>query len=58
MIDSDDTGAALGAMFLSTVGDVNHDGVPDVYASDFTNAAKGPSTGRIYVTPAQTAGAC
>ena len=36
-------------MFLSVVGDVNHDGVPDVYASDFTNAAKGPSTGRVYV---------
>ena len=49
VIESDDTGAALGAMFLSAVGDVNHDGVPDIYASDFTNAAKGPSTGRIYV---------
>ncbi len=49
VIDADDTGTALGAMFLSTVGDVNHDGVPDVYASDFTNTAKGPSTGRIYV---------
>ena len=49
VIDADDTGTALGAMFLSTVGDVNRDGVPDVYASDFTNAAKGPSTGRIYV---------
>jgi hypothetical protein len=23
--------------------------VPDVYASDFPNAAKGPSTGRVYV---------
>jgi FG-GAP repeat/Tetratricopeptide repeat/FG-GAP-like repeat len=49
VIESDDTGAALGAMFLSTVGDVNHDGVPDIYASDFSNAAKGPSTGRVYV---------
>ena len=49
VIDADDTGTALGAMFLSVVGDVDHDGVPDVYASDFTNAAKGPSTGRIYV---------
>ena len=49
VIDADDTGTALGAMFLSTVGDVNHDGVPDVYASDFSNAAKGPATGRIYV---------
>jgi hypothetical protein len=49
VIDADETGTALGAMFLSIVGDVNHDGIPDIYASDFTNAAKGPSTGRIYV---------
>ena len=49
VIDADDTGTALGAMFLSVVGDVDHDGVPDVYASDFSNAARGPSTGRIYV---------
>ena len=49
VIDADESGIALGAMFLSTVGDVDHDGVPDVYASDFSNAAKGPSTGRVYV---------
>jgi len=49
VIDADNTGTALGAMFLSVVGDVDHDGVPDVYASDFNNAAKGPSTGRVYV---------
>lgn len=49
VIDADETGAALGAMFLSAVGDVNHDGMPDIYASDFSNAAKGPSTGRVYV---------
>lgn len=49
VIESDETGRALGAMFLSTVGDINHDGVPDIYASDFPNAAKGPATGRIYV---------
>ncbi|MEO8191153.1 MAG: FG-GAP-like repeat-containing protein [Acidobacteriota bacterium] len=49
VIDSDDTGAALGAMFVSVAGDVNGDGVPDVYASDFSNSAKGPSTGRVYV---------
>ncbi len=48
-IDSDDTGAQLGAMFLSVVGDVNRDKVPDIYASDFSNNAKGNSTGRIYV---------
>jgi hypothetical protein len=49
VIEADATGAALGAMFLSTIGDINHDGVPDVYVSDFSNAAKGPQTGRIYV---------
>jgi hypothetical protein len=49
VVDADETGGALGAMFLSTVGDVNHDGVPDVYVSDFSNAAKGPQTGRIDV---------
>jgi hypothetical protein len=47
--DSDDTGAALGAMFLSVPGDVNGDAVPDVYVSDFPNSAKGPATGRAYV---------
>ena len=49
IIESDSTGRALGAMFVSVMGDVNGDGVPDIYASDFTNGAKGPSTGRIYV---------
>ncbi|MFN7926840.1 MAG: FG-GAP-like repeat-containing protein [Blastocatellia bacterium] len=48
-IDSDETGARLGMMFQSLVGDVNKDNVPDIYASDWANAAKGPSTGRIYV---------
>ena len=49
IIESDSTGRALGAMFVSVMGDVNGDGIPDIYASDFTNGAKGPSTGRIYV---------
>ena len=48
-VDSDSTGAALGAMFTSIVGDVNGDKVPDVYASDFAHAASGPSTGRVYL---------
>jgi hypothetical protein len=48
-IEPDETGAALGVMFLSIVGDVDADGYPDVYASDWPNNAKGPSTGRIYV---------
>lgn len=48
-IEPDETGAQLGAMFLSAVGDVNGDKVPDIYASDFSNNAKGNSTGRVYV---------
>jgi len=48
-IESDETGSALGYMFLSVLGDVDGDGVPDVYASDWTNNAKGPSTGRVYI---------
>ncbi|WP_422358822.1 FG-GAP-like repeat-containing protein [Reichenbachiella sp.] len=48
-IDPDDTGRRLGGMFMSVVGDVNNDGVQDVYVSDFANAALGNSTGRAYV---------
>jgi len=48
-IEADDTGSALGYMFLSVLGDVDGDGVPDVYASDWSNNAKGPSTGRVYI---------
>jgi FG-GAP repeat/Tetratricopeptide repeat/FG-GAP-like repeat len=49
VIDADETGNALGAMFLTVIGDVDADGTPDVYASDWSNTAKGPSTGRVYV---------
>ncbi|MGE5278527.1 MAG: FG-GAP-like repeat-containing protein [Acidobacteriota bacterium] len=48
-IESDQTGNALGMMFVSVLGDVDGDGVPDIYASDWSNAARGRSTGRIYV---------
>jgi len=49
VIDSDASGSALGMMFVSVIGDVDGDGIPDIYASDWSNDAKGPSTGRIYV---------
>jgi hypothetical protein len=49
IFDSDETGSKLGMMFLSVLGDVDGDGVPDVYASDWSNTAKGQSTGRVYV---------
>jgi hypothetical protein len=54
MMDSDSTGTALGAMFTSLVGDVDGDKVLDVFATDFSNAAKGPATGRAYVTSGKT----
>ena len=54
VFDSDETGAALGYMFLSVPGDLDGDGVADVYATDFTNSAKGPSTGRAYVYSGKT----
>ncbi len=47
--DADATGHALGAMFVSVVGDMNHDGTPDIYAADWANAAKGRGSGRVYV---------
>lgn len=49
VIEADETGSSLGGMFVSVVGDVDKDGVADVYASDWANGALGPATGRIYV---------
>lgn len=43
------TGSSSGAMFVAVAGDVDGDGVSDVYASDFSNSARGPLTGRVYV---------
>lgn len=48
-IDADSSGGQLGAMFTSLVGDVNGDHIPDIYATDFADAARGPFTGRVYV---------
>lgn len=47
--DADATGVALGAMFVSIAGDMNGDGIPDVYASDWANGAHGRFSGRVYV---------
>ena len=52
--DSDATGSRLGYMFLAVLGDVDGDGVPDIYASDWSNSARGPSTGRVYVRSGKT----
>ena len=49
IIDAEETGSQLGGMFVSVVGDVNADGVADIYASDWSDTALGAQTGRIYV---------
>lgn len=49
VIEADATGNALGGMFVAVPGDVDGDGVPDVFASDWSNTARGRSTGRVYV---------
>ncbi len=49
VIESDESGRALGMMFTAVIGDADGDAVPDIYASDWSNAAKGPSTGRVYL---------
>ncbi|HEY2346727.1 MAG TPA: FG-GAP-like repeat-containing protein [Xanthomonadaceae bacterium] len=49
VIESDETGNALGLMFTAVLGDIDGDGVPDIYASDWSNTAKGRGTGRVYV---------
>ena len=53
-IEADSTGRALGAMFVSVPGDLDGDGIPDVYASDWANNARGISSGRIYVHSGRT----
>lgn len=47
--ESDQAAKEFGAMFLSVVGDVNGDGAPDLYASDWNAQTNGPSAGRIQV---------
>jgi len=49
VIEADASGAQNGAMFVSVLGDVDGDGTPDIYSSDFSDGALGASTGRVYV---------
>jgi len=51
VIDSDSEGSQLGGMFVSAVGDVDGDGVMDVYASDWPGSGAGglQGAGRLYV---------
>ncbi len=53
-IDPDETSANLGQYFVTVLGDIDGDSFPDVYASDWNNAAKGPGTGRVFVHSGRT----
>ena len=53
-IEADATGNALGLMFVSVPGDMDGDGVSEVFASDWSNDARGLSTGRVYVYSGRT----
>jgi hypothetical protein len=53
-IDGDHTNRALAAMFVGVPGDLDADGVQDVYASDWAGAARGPGTGRVYLHSGKT----
>ncbi len=52
--ESDSTGVAFAGMFISMLGDVDGDGVSDIFVSDFANRAKGRATGRVYVYSGKT----
>jgi hypothetical protein len=53
-IEADATGSQLGYMFISVPGDLDGDGVADIYASDWSNVAHGFSTGRVYLHSGRT----
>ena len=48
-IEGDKNSVNLGQMFISFPGDLNKDGVPDVYASDFSDNTKVPGGGKIVI---------
>ncbi len=48
-IEGDVNSVNLGQMFIAFPGDVDRDGVPDVYASDFSDNTKAPGGGKIVV---------
>jgi len=53
-IDADSTAVALGYMFVAVLGDVDGDGVPDIFASDWSDGSLGPRTGKTYVHSGRT----
>jgi hypothetical protein len=54
VIEGDRSAVALGYMFVSVLGDVDGDGVPDIFASDWSDGSRGPGTGKAYVYSGRT----
>ena len=52
-IESDAGSATLGMMFVAFPGDLNGDGLEDVYASDFNDSTGGRGAGRVVVHSGQ-----
>lgn len=48
-IEGDKNSVNLGQMFISFPGDLNRDGTPDVYASDFSDSTRARGGGKIVV---------
>ncbi len=48
-IEGDENSVNLGQMFLSFPGDVDRDGTPDVYASDFSDNTKAKGGGKVVI---------
>ncbi|MGI9518701.1 MAG: TPR end-of-group domain-containing protein [Pirellulaceae bacterium] len=49
VIEGDQNSVNLGQMFISFPGDLNRDGVPDVYASDFSDNTRARGGGKVVV---------
>ncbi len=49
VLEADSEGSRFGGMFMSVLGDVNSDGYPDLYSSDWSNGGGGQGRGRAYV---------
>ena len=41
-------------MFVSVLGDVDGDGVPDIFASDWSDKSNGPGAGKVYIYSGRT----
>lgn len=53
-IESDENSANLGQMFLSFPGDLDRDGIPDLYASDFSDQTKAVGGGKVVIHSGKT----